>query len=38
MLPHAAHIIPMHRWVYTPDEEADEGENDIYIRAIMSDN
>jgi nickel-dependent lactate racemase len=37
MLPHAAHLIPMHRWVYTPDD-GNEDENDIYIRAIMSDN
>ena len=39
MLPHAAHLIPIHRWDITPQTRADDDEDDdIYIRAIMSDN
>jgi nickel-dependent lactate racemase len=35
MLPHAAHLIPIHRWRPDPAREA---EDDIYIQPIISDN
>jgi hypothetical protein len=45
MLPHAAHLIPVHRWQPTPEDEIDPEANigldedrDIYIRPIISDN
>jgi hypothetical protein len=39
MLPHAAHLIPIHRWRPnpTPNQEADEDER-IYIQPIISHN
>jgi lactate racemase len=36
MLPHAAHLIPIFRW--RPDSEPLNGDEDIYIQPIISDN
>ena len=42
MLPHAAHLIPIHRWHPQPDDnfdrDANAGDEDIYIQSIISDN